>query len=74
MLFQTNVVLEEPITCVAVVVLVQVVGLQVLVVFKMGVAFATVMMYGALDVVLFEAPRRVEVRFTIITDVVTGRV
>lgn len=40
----------------------------------MSLALATVMVYGALDVVLFEAPRRVKVLITIITDAVMGRV
>ena len=57
MLFQTKVALEEPVTFTAVVVVAEAVGNQFRIVFKMGVAFATVMMYGALDVVFFEAPR-----------------
>jgi hypothetical protein len=73
-LLQANGELEEPVTCVAVVVFVEAVCYQLVVVVKVGATLATVVMIGTLDVVLFETPPRVKVPITIITVVVIGRV
>jgi hypothetical protein len=73
-LLQATGALEEPITIVTVVVCVEAVCDQLVVVFKVGATFATVVMSGTLDVVLLESPLRIKVLITIITVVVIGRV
>ena len=73
-LLQATGVLEEPVTTVAIVVCVEAVCDQLVVVFKVGVTFATVVMSGTLDIVLLETTLRIKVPITIITVVVVGRV
>ena len=72
MFLQTTGVLQEPVATLAVVVCVAAVCGQLVVVFKVGATFATVVMSGTLCVVLFESPPRIKVPITIITVVVIG--
>ncbi|KAF8554352.1 hypothetical protein OG21DRAFT_1099947 [Imleria badia] len=73
-LAQTMGTLEEPVTCGAVVVFVQAVFFEVILVVKVGLTFATIVMSGTLDVVLFESQPRIKVPITVVTNVVSGRV
>ena len=65
---------QEPVTSFAEVVFFEAMCDQLFVVIKVGATFATVVMSGALDVVLFESLPRVKILITIIAVVVIGRV
>ena len=73
-LVQTMRALEELVTYVAVVVYVETVRDKIVIVVKVGLTFATIVMSGTLDVMLFETQRRAKVLITVVTDVVAGRV
>jgi len=66
--------LEELVTSVAVVVFFDAMFFEFFVIVEVGITLATIVMSGALDVVLFETPPGIKVLVTIITDVVIGRV